>query len=161
MGIENNVYGELLSGLQSENQKLLLTKLNPDGTLEKHLYVPGTEPEEAEALAQQTAFEKKVCITGFDDEQKTEKWIAEPFCKENRMLIFGGGHVSLALAEFAARTGFAVTVTDDRPSFANKLRFPTAKEVLCMDFDSAIEKLHVNSSDFVVLLTRGHRHDGV
>ena len=32
MGIENNVYGELLSGLQSENQKLLLTKLNPDGT---------------------------------------------------------------------------------------------------------------------------------
>lgn len=77
------------------------------------------------------------------------------------MLIFGGGHVSLALAEFAARTGFAVTVTDDRPSFANKLRFPTAKEVLCMDFDSAIEKLHVNSSDFVVLLTRGHRHDGV
>ena len=123
--------------------------------------MPGTEPEEAEALAQQTAFEKKVCITGFDDEQKTEKWIAEPFCKENRMLIFGGGHVSLALAEFAARTGFAVTVTDDRPSFANKLRFPTVKEVLCMDFDSAIEKLHVNSSDFVVLLTRGHRHDGV
>ena len=49
MGIENNVYGELLSGLQSENQKLLLTKLNPDGTLEKHLYVPGTEPEEAPA----------------------------------------------------------------------------------------------------------------
>ena len=77
------------------------------------------------------------------------------------MLIFGGGHVSLALAEFAARTGFAVTVTDDRPSFANELRFPTAKQVLCMDFETAIEKLHVNSSDFVVLLTRGHRHDGV
>ena len=30
-----------------------------------------------------------------------------------------------------------------------------------MDFETAIEKLHVNSSDFVVLLTRGHRHDGV
>ena len=59
MGIENNVYGELLSGLQSENQKLLLTKINPDGTLEKHLYVPGTEPEEAEALAQQAAFERR------------------------------------------------------------------------------------------------------
>lgn len=160
MGIEN-VYGALLNGLQSENQKLLLTKLKKDGTLEKHIYEPGTENESVEALAQQAAFEKKVCITGFDDEQKTEKWIAEPFCKENRMLIFGGGHVSLALAEFAARTGFAVTVTDDRPSFANELRFPTAKQVLCMDFETAIEKLHVNSSDFVVLLTRGHRHDGV
>ncbi len=161
MEMKNNVYGELLSGLQSENQKLLLTKLNEDGTLEKHLYVPGEEPETAEALAQQAAFEKKVCISGFGADENTEKWIAEPFCKENRMLIFGGGHVSLALAEFAARTGFAVTVTDDRPSFANKLRFPTAKEVLCMDFDSAIDKLGVNSSDFAVLLTRGHRHDGV
>lgn len=161
MGTEHNVYGELLSGLQSENQKLLLTKLKEDGTLEKHLYVPGAEPEAAEALAQQAAFEKKVCISGFGTDENTEKWIAEPFCKENRMLIFGGGHVSLALAEFAARTGFAVTVTDDRPSFANQLRFPTAKQVLCMDFDSAIEKLGVNSSDFVVLLTRGHRHDGV
>ncbi len=156
-----NVYAELLLALRSESQKLLLTKLNKDGTLEKHLYVPGAEPEAAEALAQQAAFEKKVCILGFDEETGEEKWIAEPFCKENRMLIFGGGHVSLALAEFASRTGFSVTVTDDRPSFANKLRFPTAKEVLCMDFESAIEKLGINASDFVVLLTRGHRHDGV
>ena len=65
MGIERNVYGELLAGLQSENQKLLLTKLNEDGTLEKHIYQPGAEPETAEALAQQAAFEKKVCISGF------------------------------------------------------------------------------------------------
>ena len=36
MGIEN-VYGALLNGLQSENQKLLLTKLKKDGTLEKHM----------------------------------------------------------------------------------------------------------------------------
>lgn len=77
MGIEN-VYGELLSGLQSENQKLLLTKLKEGGTLEKHIYVPGAEPEAAEALAQQAAFEKKVCISGFGADEHTEKWIAEP-----------------------------------------------------------------------------------
>ena len=157
----SNVYGELLSGLQSEKPQILLTRLHEDATLEKHIYVPGQEPEEAEALAQQAAFEKKVCILGFEPGQSGEKWVAEPFCKENRMLIFGGGHVSLALAEFADRTGFDVTVTDDRPSFANQLRFPMAKEVLCMDFDTAIEKLGVNASDFVVILTRGHRHDGV
>ena len=49
MGIEN-VYGALLNGLQSENQKLLLTKLKKDGTLEKHIYEPGTETESVEAL---------------------------------------------------------------------------------------------------------------
>ncbi|MEI3168145.1 MAG: hypothetical protein V8S58_09530 [Lachnospiraceae bacterium] len=70
MGIENNVYGELLSGLQSENQKLLLTKLNPDGTLEKHLYVPGTEPEEAEALAQQAALRRRYALRGLTMSRK-------------------------------------------------------------------------------------------
>ncbi len=38
MGMENNVYGELLLGLQLENQKILLTSLQEDGTLEKHIY---------------------------------------------------------------------------------------------------------------------------
>ena len=62
MGMENNVYGELLLGLQLENQKILLTSLQEDGTLEKHIYEPGREEEAVEALAQQAAFEKKVCI---------------------------------------------------------------------------------------------------
>ena len=100
MGIEN-VYGALLNGLQSENQKLLLTKLKKDGTLEKHIYEPGTETESVEALAQQAAFEKKVCITGFDDKQKTEKWIAEPFCREwpeaSRMDVIGAVPYSSSL----------------------------------------------------------------
>ena len=43
MGMENNVYGELLLGLQLENQKILLTSLQEDGTLEKHIYEPGRE----------------------------------------------------------------------------------------------------------------------
>ena len=133
MGMENNIYGELLMELQSESQKILLTRLREDGILEKHIYEPGGEEEAVEALAQQAAFEKKVCVSDLEEAAETETWIAEPFCKENRMLIFGGGHVSLALAEFAARTGFAVTVTDDRPTFANQLRFPMAKEVLCME----------------------------
>ena len=45
MGMENNVYGELLLGLQLENQKILLTSLQEDGTLEKHIYEPGREEE--------------------------------------------------------------------------------------------------------------------
>ena len=42
----SNVYGELLSGLQSEKPQILLTRLHEDATLEKHIYVPGQEPEE-------------------------------------------------------------------------------------------------------------------
>ena len=83
MGMENNVYGELLLGLQLENQKILLTSLQEDGTLEKHIYEPGREEEAVEALAQQAAFEKKVCILGFEQEQKRAQG-SEPYrTKEN------------------------------------------------------------------------------
>ena len=78
MGMENNVYGELLLGLQLENQKILLTSLQEDGTLEKHIYEPGREEEAVEALAQQAAFEKKVCILGFEQEQKRAQG-SEPY----------------------------------------------------------------------------------
>lgn len=70
MGIENNVYGELLSGLQSENQKLLLTKLNPDGTLEKHLYVPGTEPERRRHWRSRLLLRRRYALRGLTMSRK-------------------------------------------------------------------------------------------
>ena len=55
----------------------------------------------------------------------------EPFFPEERLIVLGGGHIALPLVDFASKTGFSVTVVDDRPSFANALRFPTAASVLC------------------------------
>lgn len=84
----------------------------------------------------------------------------EPITPPERMIILGGGHVSLALAQFAAATGFAVTVIDDRPAFANQARFPMAREVICNTFEEALQGLTLTPYDYVVILTRGHRHDG-
>ena len=85
--------------------------------------------------------------------------LLEPFSRKERLLILGGGHVGLALAEFAAKTGFSVYVADDRPSFANQLRFPWAEEVYCMDFPAAIQAFQPDTQDYIAVLTRGHRHD--
>ncbi|MDD4716421.1 MAG: XdhC family protein, partial [Oscillospiraceae bacterium] len=52
-----------------------------------------------------------------------------------------------------------MTVVDDRPSFANKTRFPTAREVVCESFDRCFERLNINQFTFFVIITRGHRHD--
>ena len=86
--------------------------------------------------------------------------LVEPFCKDERMIILGGGHVSLALAEFASKIGFSVIVVDDRPGFSNKARFPFASETICDSFEHAIPLLGINGMDYVVLVTRGHKHDG-
>ena len=89
-----------------------------------------------------------------------EAWeMAEPFFPKERMIILGGGHVALPVAEFGAKVGFLVTVVDDRLSFANPGRFPMAEQVLCDDFGHAIETLEIRESDYVVIVTRGHRHD--
>lgn len=87
--------------------------------------------------------------------------IIEPFNSKPRLIVFGGGHISKPLTEFATRVGFSVTVVDDRPSFANIGRFPEVDEVICDSFESTLEKIKFRKTDFVAIVTRGHRYDGV
>lgn len=82
------------------------------------------------------------------------------FQPRERLILLGAGHVALHLCPLSARLGFAVTVVDDRPAFANAQRFPDAAQVLCQDFVPAIEALSPGPGDFVAVMTRGHRSDG-
>ncbi|MBE6910121.1 MAG: xanthine dehydrogenase [Ruminococcaceae bacterium] len=81
------------------------------------------------------------------------------FAPRERLILLGGGHVAHALARMAAMLDFDVTVADDRPEFANRERFPGAT-VVCDGFASAIQTVSVRGSDYVCVLTRGHRWDG-
>ena len=51
-----------------------------------------------------------------------------------RLILCGGGHVSLELAHIAARLEFELIVVDDRAEFANVARFPMAAQVICAPF---------------------------
>ncbi len=81
------------------------------------------------------------------------------FLPPERLILLGGGHVSLALYEAALKVGFAVSVADDRPAFASYTRFPEAREVVCDSFENALPRLNIGAGDFVCVLTRGHRDD--
>lgn len=83
----------------------------------------------------------------------------DPVTPVYRLLILGGGHIAAPLAEVGTLTGFEVTVVDDRPAFASVSRFPSADQVICRDFGSAIKEYEADSATFVVIVTRGHRHD--
>lgn len=87
--------------------------------------------------------------------------LIEPFFQKPRLIVFGGGHIAKPLTEFGHSVGFSIVVVDDRPTFANQNRFPFAEEVICEDFNKAFDCLHINISDFIVIVTRGHKHDGV
>lgn len=75
------------------------------------------------------------------------------------LYIFGAGHVSVSLYKAAKTAGFDVTVVDDRQAYANRERFPEAKEVIAEDFDRAMARLSPNESAYLVIVTRGHRDD--
>lgn len=85
--------------------------------------------------------------------------VGEPFSPPERLIILGAGHIALPVCEFAAKSGFEVYVCDDRPAFANTVRFPLAQQVLCDRFEHCIGRLKITSYDYVVVITRGHTHD--
>lgn len=85
--------------------------------------------------------------------------LIEQFMPKHRLIILGGGHISLALADMAYLLDFDTVVYDDRSSFANPTRFRTAKTVICDSFANLGKHISFGPSDFVVDVTRGHLHD--
>jgi xanthine dehydrogenase accessory factor len=83
----------------------------------------------------------------------------EPVLPPAALYIFGAGHVSVSLYKVAKGAGFDVTVVDDREAYANRERFPEAKEIIAEDFDRAMARLAPNESAYLVIVTRGHRDD--
>lgn len=83
----------------------------------------------------------------------------EPVLPLPVLYLFGAGHVAFSVYKVAQNAGFDVVVVDDRESFANRERFPDAREVIAADFDQAMARLAPNESSYVVIVTRGHRDD--
>lgn len=184
--IRNNIYKNIIEQLGKQETTVLITVL--DNEIKKYIYHTNQLPnqflekcpnqmsekhserflekypdqiskrflEQLIHSGKEAYEEKKVVFTQTPEESSI---IAEPFCRQERLIILGGGHISLSLAEFSAKTGFSVIIVDDRPSFANSVRFPFANQVICDRFEQAIRNLKITSSDYIAILTRGHRHD--
>ena len=75
------------------------------------------------------------------------------------LLIVGAGHIAEPLHRQGSLLGFRVTVADDRPEFAEPLRFPDAHRVVRIDFSDPFADIEPAHRTHVVLVTRGHRYD--
>jgi xanthine dehydrogenase accessory factor len=88
----------------------------------------------------------------------TRDLLLDPVCGRPRLVIAGGGHVALAIARQALLVDFEVTVLEDRPEFADPVRFGGAT-VLMGDVPSTVASLDYGWSTFLVIATRGHKLD--
>ena len=76
-----------------------------------------------------------------------------------RLIIVGAGHIAVPLCELGSLCEFSVIVIDDRPQFANQVRFPKADGVLVADIRQAVSEWATGEDTYVVLVTRGHSLD--
>jgi xanthine dehydrogenase accessory factor len=94
-----------------------------------------------------------------DREGEQIELFMEPVVSDPMLYVFGGGHVSSQIVPLASKVGFKVAVIDDRTDFADPANFPEAEKVLQYPFKGVLEKLPVDESSFVIIVTRGHLHD--
>jgi xanthine dehydrogenase accessory factor len=83
----------------------------------------------------------------------------EPVLPAAVVYVFGAGHVGLNVYKVARIAGFEVVVVDDRELYASRERFPEAREVLAGEMDDLLPRLSPGPGAYVVIATRGHRHD--
>jgi xanthine dehydrogenase accessory factor len=82
-----------------------------------------------------------------------------PHLPRCRLVIVGAGHVGQQVARYASDVDFDVWVIDDRESYCNAERFPTAARHLVGSFEEVLTELPVDENTFCIIVTRGHNHD--
>jgi len=78
---------------------------------------------------------------------------------EPSLVIVGGGHIGRILAGMTAPLGFRVHVVDDRADYANAERFPPPMQTTVGDMAATLKSWPVDANTYIVIVTRGHRHD--
>ena len=155
MGTE--IYKTLLEDLNKGEEVALITKYNLETKkVEKNIY--NLEELEGKNLEYVNKAKEKNLIANIkiNDEESV---LAEVFKREHRLIVFGAGHVGYHLCHFASKVGFNTIVVDDRPYFANKEKFGDDIQVICNTFENAFEILDIHEEDYIVIVTRGHKHD--
>lgn len=168
-------FTELQTALAANKTALLLTVLEAEGGLarsgdrlvavEGQLAWSSLEPHAAEQLLTAALAEAAAVTSGPQavQLQSGEKLLCflQLFNPPPRLIILGGGHIGAALSRMAALLDYEIVVVDDRPSFASRDRHPDAHRLICNDFVKALAELRPTSSDYIVIVTRGHRHDRI
>ena len=84
----------------------------------------------------------------------------EEFAGRPQVVVFGGGHISLALEKVLKTLDLTLTVVDDRLEFANRERFSEADRVLTMSYEK-LSEVDFGFAPYFIIVTRGHKDDDI
>ena len=104
---------------------------------------------------------KKLLVTEPVEQYEGHAVFCERAGSQPRLVICGGGHVSMPVIQLGAMMEFTVTVLEDRPLYANNARRAGAHQVICDSFENGLDQIEGSKDTYFVILTRGHRYDQV
>lgn len=89
-----------------------------------------------------------------------ERYLVTTIIPADTICLMGAGHVSKEIARLTRQVGFRTLVFDDRSEFANAGNFPEVEGVfVCNDFATVFDVFDIPAASYIVIVTRGHRHD--
>lgn len=96
-----------------------------------------------------------------DEAATTESYdvFIEGFPPPPSLIIVGAGHIAIPLTIFAKTLNYHVTVIDARAAFATRERFPHADELIVEWPDEVLERMNLNPSTSVAVLTHDPKFD--
>jgi xanthine dehydrogenase accessory factor len=161
------VISSRIPAVMKEKSKLVL---RADGTILGGIGEGGFIEDCVRQKAGEVMREDYLAVLQFDiGDEEAPRWglepgdtldvFVEPIIAIPTLYLFGGGHVSLQIARIAKMVGFKIVVIEDRPTFANKERFPMADETRVEDMYTVFERLKIDDQSYIVAVTRGHQHD--
>jgi xanthine dehydrogenase accessory factor len=83
----------------------------------------------------------------------------EPILPDEKLVIFGAGHITRSLAPLMKLTGFQVSVVEDSPDLLQKNKFPETEDLILTDMEQFARDLLSDPRTYVVLLSRGYSRD--
>jgi xanthine dehydrogenase accessory factor len=138
------VHRDLMTALEAERPVVLTTDVGE---------APGARelltPAEADAEA----------LLEHENPVRRDGLFLEPFPRPPELFIFGGSHVAIPLTRLATALGFRVTVVDARSKFADRERFPEARQVIHAWPDEVLNDVPMDGSTYIVILTHDPKFD--
>jgi xanthine dehydrogenase accessory factor len=170
----DSIYEELKDRLGKEKGFALATLVRgPEHVGAKLLVLPGTSAHGTlgvEELDARVLADAEPAIWSGDARTRTyiigEGAQAQPFDvfiegfpPPPSLIIVGAGHIAIPLTIFARTLNYHVVVIDARAAFATRERFPQADELIVAWPDEVLEKMDINPSTSIAVLTHDPKFD--
>ena len=83
----------------------------------------------------------------------------EGITRGRKLVVCGGGHVSLPIIRIGRMLDFEITVIEDRKEFADRALQAGARHVICRSYADALAEIEGDAATAFVIVTRAHTHD--